>query len=200
MPERATRTRRNRYQAISRRSRRRCACNGDVADTGQFQAARGAAAAGCRRPLHRRRRSPKSRARTQRPWPARPRPRGAPPCARSRPAVVVDAARTAPATSCASPFRRTGTRFNTGEGGVTYAPRAATWNRTAAAPSRMASSSCGAGGSGNLPARHHQLLQNYARSNPNLRSRRSRRDSLGGRSGLTTVLANTSDVSGRPSS
>ena len=54
------------------------------------------------------------------------------------------------------------------------------------------------GGSGNLQRDTDQLLQNFARTNPNLRSRGSRRDSLGGRSGLTTVLSNTSDVSGRP--
>ena len=52
--------------------------------------------------------------------------------------------------------------------------------------------------SGNLQRDTDQLLQNFARSNPNLRSRGSRRDSLGGRSGLTTVLSNTSDVTGRP--
>jgi hypothetical protein len=52
--------------------------------------------------------------------------------------------------------------------------------------------------SGNLQRDTEQLLQNFARGNPNLRSRGSRRDTLGGRSGLTTTLSNTSDVSGRP--
>jgi hypothetical protein len=54
------------------------------------------------------------------------------------------------------------------------------------------------GASGNLQRDTEQLLQNFARSNPNLRSRGSRRESLGGRSGLTTLLTNTSDVTGRP--
>ena len=54
------------------------------------------------------------------------------------------------------------------------------------------------GASGNLQRDTEQLLQGFARSNPNLRNRGSRRESVGGRSGLTTVLSNTSDVTGRP--
>jgi len=54
------------------------------------------------------------------------------------------------------------------------------------------------GASGNLQRDTDQLLQNFARTNPTLRSRGSRREALGGRTGLTTTLSNTSDVTGRP--
>ncbi|MGH9201798.1 MAG: M48 family metalloprotease, partial [Vicinamibacterales bacterium] len=54
------------------------------------------------------------------------------------------------------------------------------------------------GGSGNLQRDTDQLLQNLARSNPNLRRQGSyRRESVGGRSGLTALLSNVSDVTGR---
>jgi hypothetical protein len=42
------------------------------------------------------------------------------------------------------------------------------------------------------------LLQNFARTNPNLRTRLTRRESLGGRAGITAVLSNISEVSGEP--
>jgi hypothetical protein len=90
-------------------------------------------------------------------------------------------------------------QINTGEGGVTYAPEGGyveTNGRSAF--THGVQFGVAQGGSGNLERDTDQLLQNFTRSNPNLRSRGSRRDSLGGRSGLTTVLANTSDVSGRP--
>jgi hypothetical protein len=41
------------------------------------------------------------------------------------------------------------------------------------------------------------MIQGFARSNPNLRQQEGfRRDTLGGRTGLTTVLSNVSDATG----
>ena len=89
--------------------------------------------------------------------------------------------------------------INTGEGGVTYAPDGGYLESNGrSAFTHGVQFGVAQGASGNLQRDTDQLLQNFARNNPNLRSRGSRRDSLGGRSGLTTVLANTSDVSGRP--
>jgi len=90
-------------------------------------------------------------------------------------------------------------QVNSGEGGVTYAPEGGYVEANGrSAFTHGVQFGVAQGVSGNLQRDTEQLLQNFARSNPNLRSRGSRRDSLGGRSGLTTVLANTSDVSGRP--
>ena len=50
------------------------------------------------------------------------------------------------------------------------------------------------GGSGNLQRDTDALIQGFAKSNPNLRSAGSRRESLGGRTGLTTFLSNVSDA------
>jgi Zn-dependent protease with chaperone function len=54
------------------------------------------------------------------------------------------------------------------------------------------------GGSGSLQRDTDALLQGFARTNPNLRAVGSRREALGGRNGLTTILSNVSDVSGQP--
>ena len=90
-------------------------------------------------------------------------------------------------------------QINTGEGGVTYAPDGGYLESNGrSAFTHGVQFGVAQGASGNLQRDTDQLLQNFARNNPNLRSRGSRRDSLGGRSGLTTVLSNTSDVSGRP--
>jgi peptidase M48-like protein len=90
-------------------------------------------------------------------------------------------------------------QINTGEGGVTYAPEGGyVESNGRSAFTHGVQFGVAQGASGNLQRDTDQLLQNFARSNPNLRSRGSRRDALGGRAGLTTVLANTSDVSGRP--
>ena len=90
-------------------------------------------------------------------------------------------------------------QVNSGEGGVTYAPEGGYVEANGrSAFTHGVQFGVAQGVSGNLQRDTEQLLQNFARSNPYLRSRGSRRDSLGGRSGLTTVLANTSDVSGRP--
>ena len=54
------------------------------------------------------------------------------------------------------------------------------------------------GGSGSLERDTQQLLQNFARGNPELRSAGSaRRDSLGGRRGVTMPLSNVSEVTGQ---
>jgi hypothetical protein len=50
------------------------------------------------------------------------------------------------------------------------------------------------GGSGNLQRDTDALIQNFAKSNPNLRTSGSRRENLGGRTGLTTFLTNVSDA------
>jgi beta-barrel assembly-enhancing protease len=90
-------------------------------------------------------------------------------------------------------------QIDSGEGGVTYAPDGGyVASNGRSAFTHGVQFGVAQGASGNLQRDTEQLLQSFARSNPNLRSRGSRRDTLGGRSGLTTVLANTSDVSGRP--
>jgi peptidase M48-like protein len=53
------------------------------------------------------------------------------------------------------------------------------------------------GGGGNLQQNTQQLLQNLSRSNPDLRAAGdSRRETIGGRQGLTTPLSNVSQVTG----
>jgi beta-barrel assembly-enhancing protease len=90
-------------------------------------------------------------------------------------------------------------QINSGEGGVTYAPDGGyVASNGRSAFTHGVQFGVAQGASGNLQRDTDQLLQNFAKNNPNLRSRGSRRESLGGRSGLTTVLSNTSDVSGRP--
>ena len=90
-------------------------------------------------------------------------------------------------------------QINSGEGGVTYAPEGGYLESNGrSAFTHGVQFGVAQGASGNLQRDTEQLLQNFARSNPNLRSQGSRRDSLGGRSALTTTLSNRSDVSGRP--
>ena len=53
------------------------------------------------------------------------------------------------------------------------------------------------GGSGNVERDTDQLLNSFARTNPDLRATgNARRDNIGGRSGLTTPLSNVSEVTG----
>jgi hypothetical protein len=53
------------------------------------------------------------------------------------------------------------------------------------------------GGSGDLQRDTEQLVQTFARTNPELRmDGRARRESVGGRQGITTPLTNISDVTG----
>src|SRR5207253_2502098 len=55
------------------------------------------------------------------------------------------------------------------------------------------------GGSGDLQKDTKSLLQGFARTNPDLRLQGGyRRDSVGGRAGITAQLTNTSDVTGQP--
>jgi beta-barrel assembly-enhancing protease len=90
-------------------------------------------------------------------------------------------------------------QINSGEGGVTYAPEGGYQEANGrSAFTHGVQFGVAQGASGNLQRDTDQLLQNFARSNPNLRSRGSRREALGGRTGLTTTLSNTSDVTGRP--
>ena len=56
------------------------------------------------------------------------------------------------------------------------------------------------GGSGDLQRDTTALLKSLARSNPDLRSSGSRRESIGGRNGLTTMLTNRSDATGQAES
>ena len=56
------------------------------------------------------------------------------------------------------------------------------------------------GGTGDLQRDTTALLQGFARSNPGLRSSGSRREAIGGRNGLTTILSNTSDATGQSES
>ena len=89
--------------------------------------------------------------------------------------------------------------INTGEGGVTYAPDGGYLESNGrSAFTHGVQFGVAQGASGNLQRDTEQLLQGFARNNPNLHARGSRRESVGGRSGLTTVLSNTSDVNGRP--
>jgi len=55
------------------------------------------------------------------------------------------------------------------------------------------------GGSGDLRRDTQQLLQTFTRGNPDLRAAGgTRRDTIGGRAGLTTPLRNVSEVTGQP--
>ncbi|HZI80070.1 MAG TPA: M48 family metallopeptidase [Vicinamibacterales bacterium] len=90
-------------------------------------------------------------------------------------------------------------QIDSGEGGVTYAPDGGYVEANGrSAFTHGVQFGVAQGASGNLQRDTDQLLQSFARNNPNLRSRGARRDTVGGRSGLTTLLANRSDVSGRP--
>ena len=90
-------------------------------------------------------------------------------------------------------------QIDSGEGGVTYAPDGGYVEANGrSAFTHGVQFGVAQGASGNLQRDTDQLLQSFARNNPNLRSRGARRDTVGGRSGLTTVLSNRSEVSGRP--
>jgi|KBSMisStandDraft_5_1062788.scaffolds.fasta_scaffold58590_3 hypothetical protein len=56
------------------------------------------------------------------------------------------------------------------------------------------------GGTGDLQRDTTALIRGFARSNPGLRSSGSRRETIGGRDGLTTVLTNPADDTGQPES
>jgi Zn-dependent protease with chaperone function len=87
------------------------------------------------------------------------------------------------------------------EGGVTYAPQggfvAGANGQTAFTHGLQVGVIQNA--TGDLQRDTDQILQGFARSNPKLQRQDGyRRDSLGGRAGLTTVLSNVSDVTGQP--
>jgi hypothetical protein len=86
-----------------------------------------------------------------------------------------------------------------GNGGVTYAPDGGFFegNNGGTAFTHGVQIGVAQGGSGNLQRDTQQLLESFARSNPDLQtSGNARRDSIGGRNGLTTPLTNVSEVTG----
>ena len=90
-------------------------------------------------------------------------------------------------------------QIESGEGGVTYAPDGGVVEMDGrSAFTHGVQLGIAQGASGDLQRDTEQLLRGFARGNPNLRARGSRRETLGGRAGLTTVLSNRSDVTGRP--
>jgi hypothetical protein len=86
------------------------------------------------------------------------------------------------------------------DSGVTYAPEGAVFAQgSASAFTHGVQFGVAQGGSGNLQKDTQSLLQTFARNNPNLHLQGGyRRDSVGGRAGITAQLTNTSDISGQP--
>ncbi len=83
---------------------------------------------------------------------------------------------------------------------VTYAPEGAVFTSQGGASAFTHGVEFGVaqGGSGNLQKDTQSLLQSFARSNPDLRLQGGyKRDSVGGRAGVTAQLTNTSDVTGQ---
>ena len=90
-------------------------------------------------------------------------------------------------------------QLNTGDG-VTYAPDGGFLEAENGATAFTHGVQIGIaqGGSGNLQRDTEQLLQNFARGNPALRQAgNARRESIGGRNGLTIPLTNVSEVTGQ---
>jgi hypothetical protein len=83
--------------------------------------------------------------------------------------------------------------------GVTYAPDGAFFRGDGGATAFTHGVQVGtAPGSGNLQRDTQQLLNGFARSNPELRQQSGlQRDTVGGRNGYTTILTNTSEVTGQ---
>lgn len=88
------------------------------------------------------------------------------------------------------------------QGGVTYAPSGGYFEENGGtAFTHGVQIGTVSGGTGNLQRDTDQLLQNFARSNPNLkRATNYARDTIGGRQALTTRLTNTSEVTGQQES
>jgi Zn-dependent protease with chaperone function len=88
---------------------------------------------------------------------------------------------------------------NNDSGGVTYAPDGAFFRGDGGATAFTHGVQVGVvQGTGNLQRDTQQLLNNFARSNPQLRQQSGlQRDTVGGRNGYTTVLSNTSEVTGQ---
>lgn len=90
-------------------------------------------------------------------------------------------------------------QLNTGDG-VTYAPDGAFFEAESGQTAFTHGLQVGVAqaGSGNLQRDTQQLLENFARSNPELRSAgNTRRENIAGRTGLTTPLSNVSEVTGQ---
>ena len=86
-----------------------------------------------------------------------------------------------------------------GNGGITYAPDGAFFEGDNGGTTFTHGVQIGVaqGGSGNLQRDTQQLLNSFARSNPDLQNAgNARRESIGGRTGLTTPLSNVSEVTG----
>jgi beta-barrel assembly-enhancing protease len=92
-------------------------------------------------------------------------------------------------------------QLNTGGGGVTYAPEGGFLSgdgNNETAFTHGIEIGVATGGSGNLQRDSQQLLDNFARTNRQLeRAGSTRRVSIGGRQGLSTPLANVSEVTGQ---
>jgi Zn-dependent protease with chaperone function len=86
------------------------------------------------------------------------------------------------------------------DGGVTYAPDGGFFEGdNGTAFTHGVQVGVAQGGSGNLQRDTQQMIQNFARSNPDLRAAgNARRENIGGRQGLTTPLTNVSEVTGEP--
>ena len=84
-------------------------------------------------------------------------------------------------------------------GGVTYAPDGAVFEGDRGQMAFTHGVQIGvAKGTGNLQRDTEQLLNGFAQSNPDLRRQSNyQRDNVGGRNGLTTILSNTSEVTGQ---
>jgi hypothetical protein len=84
-------------------------------------------------------------------------------------------------------------------GGVTYAPDGGfvQGDNGGSAFTHGVQVGVAQGGGGNLQQDTQQLLQSFSRSNPELRAAgNSRRETIGGRQGITTPLSNVSEVTG----
>jgi Zn-dependent protease with chaperone function len=87
---------------------------------------------------------------------------------------------------------------NNDNGGVTYTPDGAFFRDGNATAFTHGVQIGTAQGSGNLQRDTQQLLNGFARSNPDLRQQTGlQRDTVGGRNGYTTMLSNTSEVTGQ---
>lgn len=85
------------------------------------------------------------------------------------------------------------------DGGVTYAPAGGFVQGSAFTHGVQLGTARST--TGNLQRDTEQLLQGFAKSNPNLRrTGAAQRERIGGRDGLTTALTNVSDASGQPES
>jgi hypothetical protein len=87
--------------------------------------------------------------------------------------------------------------IGSGNGGVTYAPNGGFLEENGRTAFTHGVQFGVVQGSGNLQRDTQQLVQSFARSNPDLRTAgNSRRDNIGGRQGITTPLNNVSEVTG----